>query len=99
MKILGILVIVGILFPYLPIIPMDDCPEGGHMGNMRGDCGYLFRCPVLSNTNIVALSALAVIGRLIRTPALPKIENWVSPIFHPPKGGSAQPKLGGTIQQ
>jgi hypothetical protein len=27
---------------------MDDCSEGNHMGNMKMDCGYIFRCPLNS---------------------------------------------------
>jgi hypothetical protein len=39
MKIIGILLIIGILFSYVPILPMDDSQESNHAGNMKLDCG------------------------------------------------------------
>jgi hypothetical protein len=33
MKTVGILLIIGILLSYAPVIPMDDCPEENHARN------------------------------------------------------------------
>ena len=85
MKIIGILLIIGILFSYVPILPIDNCPEGGHMGNMKLDCGYIFHCPFLSNIGLPELMALPYFGRAILISSFPVIDELTHPIFHPPE--------------
>ncbi len=85
MKIVGVIVVIGILFSYIPMIQMDNCPEGNHMGNMKSDCGYIFHCPLISSGNPQEPLPLPLSGRLILPPALPKVDELARLIFHPPK--------------
>ena len=85
LRIVGILLLTGILFSYFPVCPMDDCPEGDHMGNMKMDCGYCSHCPVLISMNVSGHYSLPFIGRLNIPPSLPKADQLSFPIFHPPK--------------
>jgi len=84
MKIIGIFLILGILFSYVPMIPIDGCREEGHVGNMKLDCGYSFHCPILS---IVISEPFhpSYVGRLALIPSLKTVEEVVHPIFHPPE--------------
>ena len=85
MKIVGILLVIGILSSYIPMIPMDDCPAGGHMGNMKLDCGYIFHCPLISDGNLQEPLPLPLTGRLVLPPVLPKVDELTNLIFHPPE--------------
>lgn len=85
MKIVGVLLIIGILFSYVPVIPMDDCPEGNHMGNMKMDCGNVFHCPLILNGSLQEPFPLPLSGWLILPPILPKVDELAHLIFHPPK--------------
>jgi hypothetical protein len=85
MKIVGILLIIGILFSYVPILPMDDCQESNHAGNMKLDCGYIFHCPFLSNIGLPESMTLPYFGRAVLNAPLLAIEELTHPIFHPPK--------------
>jgi hypothetical protein len=85
MKIIGILLIIGILFSYVPILPIDNCPEGGHMGNMKLDCGYIFHCPFLSNVGLPESITLPYFGRAVLNSSLLVIDELTHPIFRPPK--------------
>jgi hypothetical protein len=85
MKIVGVLLIIGILFSYVPVIPMDDCPEGNHMGNMKMDCGNVFHCPLIINGSLQEPFPLPLSGWLILPPILPKVDELTHLIFHPPK--------------
>ncbi len=85
MKIVGIVIILGILFSYVPIFPMDDCQEEAPMGNMKLDCGYIFHCPFLSNIGLSKSMTLPLIGRAVLSSSLPVIDELTHPIFHPPE--------------
>jgi hypothetical protein len=84
MRIIGCLLVIGLLFSYVPAFPMDECPEGNHMGNMKMDCGYVFHCPLIFNINIPDHLPLPLNGRLILTPSLFKVDELAHLIFHPP---------------
>jgi len=85
MKIVGILLIIGVLFSYVPIIPKDDCQEANHARNMKLDCGYIFHCPFLSKIGLPESIVLPFIGRAVLSSSLPVLEELTHPIFHPPK--------------
>ena len=85
MRVRGSLLIIGILFSYVPMILMDECPEGNHMGNMKMDCGYNFHCPLIFNINMPEPLPLPLSGRVVLTTSLLKIDELTSLIFRPPK--------------
>ena len=85
MKIIGFLLIIGILISYVPMIPMDECPEGKHMGNMKMDCGYNFHCPIIFNIIMPEPLSLPLSGRVVLTPSLRKIDELTSLRFRPPE--------------
>jgi hypothetical protein len=85
MKIIGILLIIGILFSYVPIFPKDDCQEANHARNMKLDCGYIFHCPFLSNIGLQESIILPYFGRAVLSPPFLVIDDFAHPIFHPPK--------------
>jgi hypothetical protein len=85
MKIVGILLIIGILFSYAPIFPKDNCQEANHARNMILDCGSIFHCPFLSNIGLPESIILPYFGRAVLNSSLPVIEELTHPIFHPPK--------------
>jgi hypothetical protein len=85
MKIIGCLLVIGILLSYAPVFHMDECPEGNHMGNMKMDCGALFHCPMIADIVVSEISSLPLNGLLIATRMLPLSDGLVNPIFHPPE--------------
>lgn len=87
MKIIGILLIMGILFSYVPIFPKDNCQEANHARNMKLDCGSIFHCPFLSDIGLLESITLPLIGRAVLSSSLPVLEELTHPIFHPPKSG------------
>jgi hypothetical protein len=88
MKIIGCLLVIGILFSYVPVFPMDDCPEGKHMGNMKMDCGVPFHCPMIVDIVVSEISSLPLSGLLIPARMLLLTDGLVNPIFHPPEYSS-----------
>jgi hypothetical protein len=95
MKIIGILLIIGILFSYVPVFPMDDCQEEDNGGNMKLGCGYAFHCPFLSNIGLSGSIVLPYVGRASLSLPLPVIDELAHPIFHPPKSGLPNLNYGG----
>jgi len=87
MKIMGILLVFGMLFSYLPIFPMDYCEEQNHEGNMKLDCGYAFHCPFLSTISLSGSIILPYVGRAFLSLPLPMIDELAHTIFHPPENG------------
>jgi hypothetical protein len=86
MKIVGIFLVIGLLFSYVPIIPVDGCPEANHMGSMKiMDCGYAFHCPMISDGSLQEPFSLPLNGWLPLPTALPKADELTHLIFHPPK--------------
>jgi len=85
MKIIGLLIIIGVLLSYAPMFPMDECPEEKHMGNMKMDCGYNFHCPLIFDIIRPVPSTLPLSGRVVLTPSSLKIDELTSLIFRPPE--------------
>lgn len=85
MRIVGILIIIAILFSYIPAISMDGCPEEDHSGKKGMDCGYAFHCPVIYDTAMPQLSVLSINSWLRWMPTAGKIEELPRLIFHPPE--------------
>jgi len=83
--IIGWLLIIGILFSYIPVFPMDGCPEGNHMGIMKTDCGSFFHCPMIVDNIFSESSALPLRGCLVPIKLLVAANEFLDPIFHPPK--------------
>jgi hypothetical protein len=88
MKIVGYLLVIGILLSYAPVFHVDECPEGNHMGNMKMDCGVPFHCPMIVDIVVSEISSLPLKGLLAPTRMLPLKDGLVSPIFHPPEYSS-----------
>jgi len=84
-NLIGFVVIITILFLYVPVFSMDQCPEGNHMGNVKMDCGYSFHCPMVVNKNILGTYSLPLNGRLAPAKPLLVVEDLILVIFHPPK--------------
>jgi len=89
MKIIGCLLVIGILLSYAPVFHMDECPEGNHLGNMKMDCGAPFHCPMIVDIVVSEISRLPLNGLLVprRMPLLK--DGIINPIFHPPKYSSS----------
>src|SRR3989304_9075815 len=88
MKIIGCLLVIGILLSYAPVFPMDECPEGDRSGNAKTDCGVPFHCPMIMDIVVCEISSLPLNGLLIPTRMLPLMDGLVSPIFPPPEYSS-----------
>ncbi len=84
-NLIGFLIVITILFSYVPVFSMDGCPEGNHMGNMKIDCGYSFHCPMIVDKNILGPYSLPLNGRLVTGNPLLVVDELVRVIFHPPK--------------
>jgi len=94
MKIIGCLLVVGMLLSYAPVFHMDECPEGNHFGNMKMDCGGPFHCPMVVGIVVSEISNLPLNGLLVPT-RMPRLKDGsVSPIFHPPEYLSPNSILG-----
>jgi len=85
MKIIGCLLVIGILLSYAPVFHMDGCPEENHSGNMKMDCGVPFHCPMITDIVFSEISSLPLNGLLIPTRILPWSDGLANPIFHPPE--------------
>jgi hypothetical protein len=85
LKVGRILIVLTILFSYLPAIPMDYCPDEDNMGHVEMNCGYIFHCPFISNISLSEFNPIPNIGRLVSITVLPVIEDLEYPVFHPPK--------------
>jgi hypothetical protein len=85
MRIIGCLLVIGILFSYVPVFSMDGCPEGSHTGIMKMDCGSSFHCPMIVDRIVSETSSLPLNGCLISTKLLLVVDEVAYLIFHPPK--------------
>ena len=72
MRIIGCLIVILILFSYVPVFPMDECPEGNQTGNMKLDCGNNFHCPLIFTITTAETLQLPLSGRVVLTPSLPR---------------------------
>jgi hypothetical protein len=84
-RIIGSFLVIGIFFSYLPVFPMNECPEGNHMGSMKMDCGSLFHCPMIVDKIFSESSALPLTGCLMPIKLSLAVDEFPDPIFHPPK--------------
>ena len=85
MKIIGWLLVTGILLSYAPMFHMDGCPEDNHMGNMKMDCGGPFHCPMIVDIVASEISSLPFNGLLIPAKMPLLSDGLVNPVFHPPE--------------
>lgn len=85
MKIIGWLLVIGILLSYAPVFPVDECPEGNHRGNMNTDCGIPFHCPMIMGIVFSEISSLPLNGLLLPTRMLLFSDGLINPVFHPPE--------------
>jgi len=95
MRIVVVFIIIGILFSYVPVFSMDECPEGNHMGNMKMDCGSNFHCPLIFNIPMPEPLPLPISGRVVLTTPLLKNDELAYLIFRPPKHGLQKSIHGG----
>jgi hypothetical protein len=84
-RITGFFLVIGILFSYVPVFPMNQCPEGKHMGSMKMDCGSLFHCPMIVDKIFSESSALPLRGCLVPIKLSLAVDEFPEPIFHPPE--------------
>ncbi len=84
-KIIGSLLIIGILFSYVPVFPMDECSDGSHTGIMKMDCGSLFHCPMVVDEIFSEISALPLRGCLVPITLSLTVDELPDSVFHPPK--------------
>ena len=85
MRLIGCLLVIGILFSYLPMFPMDECPEGSHMGIMKMDCGSSFHCPMIVDKISSESSALPFRGCVVPIKLSLAVNEFPDPVFHPPE--------------
>ncbi len=85
MKVLAILVVSAVALSYIPVMPMDGCPEAHHMGNTTLDCGYSFHCPILTGLNLLDFAPLPYTGEPVSASSLIKVDGWIFSIFRPPE--------------
>jgi len=88
MKIIGCLLVIGILLSYVPVFHMKECPGEDHSGIIKMDCGSPFHCPMIMNIVVSKTSGLPLNGLVIPTKILLFKDKLVNPIFHPPKSSS-----------
>ena len=85
MRIIGCLLVIGILASYVPAVHVDNCPDRTHTGKINMDCGFPFHCPMIVDINISETSDLPLNGRLVSTKSLLVLKELTDSIFHPPK--------------
>jgi hypothetical protein len=88
-KVIGVLILLGILATYLPMMPSEECPEGTHetanrLGSVKA-CGSLFHCPLIFNKSLSELFPIPFIGRLPLVRLVPFLDELPDFIFHPPR--------------
>jgi hypothetical protein len=91
LKVVRILIVLVILFSYLPIIHVDFCPNENHVDHVKINCGYVFHCPFVSNNTLLESITILNIGRLVLMTSLPLVEDLEYPIFHPPETSHESP--------
>jgi len=99
-KWIRILIIIGILFSYFPMMPVEHCPEGNHEGNhheanhQEGSpedqgklhCGQIFHCPFTFNLGFSEPLVLLNTEKLVSIVPSVTFGDYRFPIFHPPEG-------------
>lgn len=85
MKIIGCLLVIGILLSYAPVFHTVDCSEGDHSGHMKMNCGAPFHCPMTVDIVVSEVSSLPFNSLLIASKILLPSDGLLNPIFHPPE--------------
>ena len=83
MRIIGCLLVIGILFSYVPVFSMDGCPEGNHMGDMKVDCGYIL--PLSNDFDVIVPETLVYpVMAVWSCHTILEVDEVPHLIFHPP---------------
>src|SRR5512147_1971863 len=85
MKIIGCLLVIGILLSYAPVFHMDECPGENHSGNIKTDCGGPFHCPMILNIVVSRISSLPLHSLFAPVGMLPFVDGPINSIFRPPE--------------
>jgi hypothetical protein len=85
MRKIGLFLAIALFCSYLPMVPMDDCPEDDHLGNVMMNCGYSFHCPLISSITPLQPVAIPNIEPLVLIMPSLLVEDLEYPIFHPPE--------------
>jgi hypothetical protein len=95
-----VLIMIGILFSYLPVMPVEHCPEGSHEGNHHEanhqeespkeqgmlHCGQIFHCPFTFNLSFSEPLVILNTEKLESILSSITFGDFRFPIFHPPEG-------------
>jgi hypothetical protein len=88
-KWIRILIIIGLLFSYLPVMPVGHCPEGDHEGSHQEDgkwnCGYIFHCPFTFSPSFSEPLVILNTEKLVSISPPITFGDFRFPIFHPPE--------------
>lgn len=91
------MIILGILFSYFPVMPLQHCPEGSHEGSHEGNhegshkeegnlnCGYIFHCPFTFNLSFSEPLVILNTEKLVSISSSITFGDFRFPIFHPPE--------------
>jgi len=94
-----ILIVLGVLFSYFPVMPLQHCPEGSHEGNHHDgnrpegshkeegklNCGYIFHCPFTFNLSFSEPLVILNTEKLVSISPPITFGDFRFPIFHPPE--------------
>ncbi len=98
-KWIGILIIIGILFFYFPIMSLEHCPmgsdeenhhggnhhEGSHKEEGKLNCGYVFHCYVTFNLSFSEPLVIPNTEKLLPVSSSITPGDFRFPIFRPPE--------------
>jgi hypothetical protein len=98
-KWIRILIIVGILFSYFPVMSLQHCPmgsyeenhhdgdhhEGSHKKEGRLNCGYIFHCPFTFSPSFSGPLVILNTEKLLSISPPIMFGDFRFPIFHPPE--------------
>jgi len=88
------ILIIGILFSYIPVLPVEYCPEGSHEKNHHKgshkeegklNCGYIFHCPFTFNLSFSEPLVILHMEKLVSIAPPTTFGDFRFPIFHPPE--------------
>jgi hypothetical protein len=93
-KWIRILIIIGILFSYFPVMSLEHCPmgsheenhhEGNHKEKGKLNCGYIFHCPFTFNLSFSEPLVILNTEKLVPVSSSITFGDFRFPIFHPPE--------------
>jgi hypothetical protein len=98
-KWIRILIIIGILFSYFPVMSLQHCPVASHEGNHHEgshhegshkeegklNCGYIFHCPFTFNSSFSEALVILNTEKLVSISPPITFGDFRFPIFHPPE--------------